>query len=121
MATFNMNYTNKLQKKNFEPDMMYSLKKRSTNNNRKRQQFRKRSVSPRESERNRSPLKSPNYVSQIFTYILSFEVPMLTHRAIFDWYKIYGKVFFVIEHIAKDYRGYWECQSKSEIWRIKKE
>merc|ERR1712051_865787 len=31
------------------------------NNNRKRQQFRKRSVSPRESERNRSPLKSPNY------------------------------------------------------------
>jgi len=35
--------------------------KRSTNNNRKRQQFRKRS--PRESERNRSPLKSPNYDS----------------------------------------------------------
>ena len=65
-----MNYTNKLQKKNFEPDMMYSLKKRSTNNNRKRQQFRKRSVSPGESNRNRSPLKSPNYVSQIWTYII---------------------------------------------------
>jgi hypothetical protein len=54
--------------------MMYSLKKRSTNNNRKRQQFRKRSVSPGESNRNRSPLKSPNYVSQIWNYILPFEV-----------------------------------------------
>ena len=69
-----MNYTNKLPKKNFEPGMMYSLKKRSTNNNRKRQQFRKRSVSPGESNRNRSPLKSPNYVSQIWNYILPFEV-----------------------------------------------